>query len=394
MANRSSRSRKGKARSAQTKKPELRAPEVRNGATRQQRRDERSERRERLATTSVNVQLARKRPSGIVGWMTSWLGAAGIVALVAWAGHKLNLWGVAGYPDSLWLYIAIGGLAASPALAYIALGQREVKAWAIQVGSAALGLLIAEQVLGPACPAANCGIVGARGAFSLPGSVLAVLVLATAAAWIGLRMLRRAEYRRPRGQVRTSITATLTTMTMVMLIVSLPIAGVLMLVDGKLRPQTRFAAQAVDDARDYCFPIGARKARLAQRPASYDAASFYASYWVRVAGEKRAMPKGSSLPASYLTSASPSPYEARVTYNTITGETMVACRLLMPGTVATKADLKPTPSQSTPDQLGFSSDNPLRQNVPGGSSPTILIAPKDPAAAAAGAGTTPTINVG
>jgi hypothetical protein len=386
MAQRSSRSRKAKTRSAGTKKAHLRDPQVREGATRQERRSSREKQRAQEAASSSRGPLVRMRPAGLGGGLVLAVGGAIIVALVLAAAWALGRAWVFGYPDSLWLFAAVGAVAAAPAIGFVARRPQDVQLWAAVSGMVALGALAAEISLGPKCPATDCGSVGARGYFGAPLSAIVVAVLALAAWQLGVLTLNRARLSRPRGGVRTTIGAASGALAMLGILTGLPIAGIFLLADISLRVEPSYAQKAFADVRSYCFDLNSPERALALRPVGSDAAPFWTSFYVRLAHDHRGLPGKATLPTNLLKQADPTPYEAEVTYNRDDGSVFVECRMINPTDHATKANLAPIADTNVSQPLGLSTDNPLNANVPGGTSPEILT---NPSAAGAGNSTLP-----
>jgi hypothetical protein len=69
------------------------------------------------------------RPSGVGGVLlmlvVAWIG----VALIAWGALALDRWFQVSYPDSLWLFVAIGVVAVAPAVGRVSRTPRDADAW-------------------------------------------------------------------------------------------------------------------------------------------------------------------------------------------------------------------------------------------------------------------------
>ena len=381
--NRSSRSKKHSRRSSQVKRANLHEPKVIDGKDRVTRRKERETRREREAASNVSLLKVRVRPAGGKGLATILLGTIIICGGVLAAAWGAGRWFVMGYPDTLWLYLAIGMLASSAGVGFIARSMDDVRTWTILTATLASIALIGEIGFGPSCPAAAaCGTVGARGSLGLPLTVC-VIALATAATYgLGRVAFRRAIDRRPAAG-RISLRIALGGMLISSALLGLPVALAVVGTDLALRPEPGFARTArtvsMEDAE--CFPISQAPPRLYARANPVAVSTEWSSFAVgRVHENRHTGADGKRLPASLVSYGEVSPYEAVVTIDNATGDTVsVTCRRLSATAGrATKADAAPLAADK------IKSENPLNPPRPGGSSADILqqpTAPETPAAA-------------
>jgi hypothetical protein len=329
MAQKSSRSKKVKKQ-----------PELRTGGGRSAKAKRSQERQASAVRTTSSGPVVRMRPAGAPGYLfwivMGWLGVAAVLG----AAYYFNRWFVFSYPDSLWLYTAIGGAAVAPALASFARSQRDIDSWLAQTVLVSLGMYVAEYVLGPECPAGgDCAVVGARGSLGLVWSLVIIVGLGVG-AWVLARfMFERARDRRPasgRVKVSTSFFALL----WMLLLIGAPLAAAMTGVDMLTRATPGRAADAADYVENHCLQLGA-SSDLLVRPAPSGIASMWQTFAVRNADEDRpAVGKRNHLPKNWATYDSVLPYEALVSYN---GDEVadLNCRKIDPASGnATAADMQ------------------------------------------------------
>ena len=308
----------------QTKKQEernARAAETRAGRERERDLNERK-----------SGPLLRVRKATALGLVSMFAGAWVLVALIIAAAHWLQAWDIMGYPDTLWLYVAVGGVAVAPVVGRVALRAGDTLAWAVQIGLIALGALIAEAATGPTCTPGNCDTIGARGSYGLFGSVILILAAIAITWWLGRLVYDRVSLSRPRaGRVRYA--AMYVSMLVLGVTIALPVAGTLLALDLWARSAPSIASKAKADVAQYCFDITEPRYQLDVRPYPGSEATFWKSFLVRRASENRATftaaGKSTELPSNWVT-APIQPYEALVTYQTETNTTDVQCRLISP----------------------------------------------------------------
>ncbi|MCW2973164.1 MAG: hypothetical protein JWN72_1437 [Thermoleophilia bacterium] len=335
MAQRSSRSNKKKSRS----KGEVRKqPELRTGGGRAAKAKRTREREQAVTTSTGRGPAVRIRPAGFLGFtlvlVVAYLGVAG----VAFLGRLFDRWDILSYPDSLWLYAAIGMVAVAAGVGRVARGSADADSWGAQALLVPLGMLVAEQLLGPACaPNGDCAAVGARGSFGIVWSIVIVVVLAAITWGIARRSYVAARDRRPhQGRVTYGI-ATLA-MVSTILLLGVPIAAILGGLDIALRKQPKFVADAAKDVEKLCFSFDADP-KLSVRASPDGVDPTWATYAVRNTNERRPGVGGTKLPSNWATLDDVHPYEADISY-TKDGFASVSCRKVDPASGnATKADL-------------------------------------------------------
>lgn len=325
MAQRSSRSKKARGRSAGTNKPELRSSKSRGS----DRAQETTPANRRGRPTPEGPRL-RLRPDGRSGLLVLTLGAWLVALLPIVGGWLLGQWGAFSYPDSLWLYVAIGMVVASVPVAWVARSVRDVNGWVVQAGLVSLGALGAEIVFGPACPPnGDCGAIGARGAWGIVGSLIAIAVLGLAARWIGVAVHRWVEERRPRSGYATAGFA-LRTMLGLGLLAGVPMGITLVAVDAFARDAPALGRQAEDTVGEYCFDLGQRVPELAVRADPVGKQPAWTSFLVRTVEDDRPGIKGQPLPDSIVTADRPTPYEAAISFDSDGDPVDLQCRRVSP----------------------------------------------------------------
>ncbi|MBC7644808.1 MAG: hypothetical protein H7123_06760 [Thermoleophilia bacterium] len=357
--------------------------------------------REREFNERKTGPLLRIRHASPLGLLTMYLGAWLLVGLIVVGAEFLQRWNTMGYPDSLWLYIAIGGVAVAPVVGRVALTARDTLAWAIQIGFVALGALIAEAASGPTCTPGNCDAIGARGTYGPFGAVILVMAAVALTWWFGRLMFDRISLSRPRGG-RVRVSAMYSSMLVLGIVIGLPLAGTLLALGLWARPAPSLASKVKTDVANFCFDITEPRYQLDVRAYPGSEATFWKTFLVRRSAEHRptfnAAGKAAKLPSNWTT-APIQPYEALVTYQTESKTTDVQCRLISPSAGnATTQDANPADSvvndPTAPGTLTspyavppFSADpktqsktpateqNPLSDPLPavgGGGSPNLL----------------------
>lgn len=365
------RSRKrGTKRSSTTKKPELRTAKKNQGETAAQARA----RAARLATERRNRKFQSKRlaakrvrPDGrngaaslqIAGW-----GIVGLTLALAWWTNRL--W-TTDYPDSIWLWVSIGSLLATIAIAYVARVEDDVAVFIRATAAVSVLLLAIEYVTGPKCPPhVHCGTIGARGQFTLPGSLVLIAVFAVA-SWYGGRWLFRFVAKGRPANGYESLGVMWTTVFLTTMVVVVPMLATITGVDVLVRKDPARADDAVALVEDSCFGLS-QPPVLAVRTNPETRSDAWSSYLVRKVGEKRTGLKGKSLGGF---KGDPTPYEAVVDvshYKEVKSPSP-ACRKLNSNEKADKHDYEAVPD----DQLKSS---PLR---PQDAFDTSKITPPPPA---------------
>ncbi len=276
---------------------------------------ERKASRERAARQAKKVAV-RMRPDGRGG--LGWFAAAGwtIVGLILLASLVGDRWFTYGWPDSLWLFIGLGVLAASPAMGWVSQNAADVRFWALQGGLVSMFVLALTVNLGPPCPDGGpCSAVDAWGRYGL-GTSIGMVLIATALSWyVGLVMLRTAEGRRPLGPPKMSRSLMMKGMLWPFVLLTVPVAGVLVSIDSALRPQPAWAQTAIREVQTFCFDDYRAQQSLAVRPDVDGVSTMHVGYLVRRTAESRPLPSNARVKLKVHTSAAPA---AKPGPNTVT----------------------------------------------------------------------------
>lgn len=380
MAQRNSRSKKLKKQ-----------PELRTGGGRTAKAKRAQEREASAVRTTSHGPIVKMRPEGFGGYLflilMGWIGVAAIAA-AAW---YLDRWAVFSYPDSLWLYIAIGGAAVGPAIASYSRSHRDLDAWLLQTVLVSLGAYIAEYYLGPECPkGGDCAVIGARGSLGMIWSLVTIVGLGIG-SWILARLLfNRARDRRP-ATGRVKLATSFFAISWSLLLMGAPLGAAMVGVDMLTRGTPKLAANASTYVENHCLELGASEDLLV-RGAPQGIASMWKTFAVRNGDENRpAARKGQKLPSDWANLKSAYPYEALVSYND--GEVVdLNCRKVDPGSGnAVPADLEantPASNALDPQTVGsqffpqFYTQGPKKPSTDA-AKPAVKPAAKKPAAAAA-----------
>lgn len=347
MAQRSSRSKKSRGRARGTRNDVRKQPELRTGGGRTAKAQRAQEREAAGARSATQGPLIRMRPAGFGGLLLVLVIALIVVAGVVAAGVWLDRTNELSYPDSLWLYASIGMVAVAWAIGRVARRKGDTNLWAALTLLVPLGMLVAEQVLGPDCPTGgSCSAIGARGSLGFPGSIALVVGLALLAWAIARVAYRRALDRRPaQGRVRYGAAAVATLGSA--LLIGAPVAAAGVGLDIALRDTPDLASRAGDDVAKYCFDLGDDPS-LEVRGAPDGVYEGWTTFAVRRAHETRPGVGGAKLPSDWTELGSAYPYEAIIAYSE--GDVAaLSCRRVAPDAGnATKADLKPNKPESNP----------------------------------------------
>lgn len=332
----------GKSRSSATKKPELRA------SGRAARVAERRKARPAATVAGLPINIRPNSPGGLVTVLGFGFAAVAAFAVVMWL---LNRWWVLAQPDSLWWMISLGAIGAAPAVGYVARnnavadsvdgrarGDRtDVLTWVWwSTGVATIAFLVEHVASYPCQNAWQCTATGARGSFTVPGS-LAVIAVCAAVTWFVGNFLYRmsAKGRPPKGRETKAIA--LRAMTLIWLGVGVPILALLLIVDLYARTEPQRANRAISVAEQKCFGLLDTPPNLVARPYGQIVSNQWSTYLVRRANETR-KDVGKKKPEW---KGEPNMYEAVIAVAGRDDSTpsAVHCRLLDEGT-ATKADYK------------------------------------------------------
>ena len=256
------------------------------------------------------------RPAGAAGVLALYVCGLVIVAAALAGGAGLHLWNTYGTFDSVWLYVAIGGSIAAPAIGYVARSARDVQAWVALTTLAAVGFLIYDIVVGPSCPkGGDCGTVGAWGAFGIPASGFLIALLALGGWYLGTRLWQWADERRnPNGRTRVFTMAV--GVLWIALIVGVPLGATVIAADALLRPYPKYSRDAILAVNEFCYSLDQKPGNLEVRPSPQGLNTQWATYLVRQANETRPALKGAKLPGGWHdANAAPYPYEAVVAFD-------------------------------------------------------------------------------
>lgn len=342
MAQRSSR-KKSRARSAE-KKPELRKSRGPEAAT--EKAAARAAKQQAGPKRPAGGPRQRIRPEGSRGALVLAFGGWIVVLATAMLGLVLHRWNLYSSIDGLWLYVAIGTLAAAVPVGYIARTTQDVTFWVAQGGLVSLALYVAEVVLGPACaPGAHCGFLSTYDVTGLLSAMLTFAALLVASLWIGGRTFRVVRERRSTGGRTSAITA-LVSLMLVGLFVGMPLAAILIGIDVAARRAPGLAQQAKVAASD-CFALDEPSFAVSVRPDPTARSSAWTTFLVHRTHEDRKLTDGKrATSATFAGDAPTNPYEAVAIYNHTpeTGEPgfVVDCRRISPSAgSATKHDTEP-----------------------------------------------------
>lgn len=324
------------------------------------------------------------RPAGR-GGMALMLGVAAVIVLcVVLVGLALGRWDAFGYPDTLWLYVAIGFAVAAPAVGRVSRGPLDPDVWALLAVVVPTGLFVAEAIFGPGCPiGADCSTVGARGSL---GTVLSLVVIALLAAicWVLARWMYGAAIKRRPASGRTNAKITALAMLTLLLFPGTVVAAALIGTDLLVRDTPGLAESATRQVEQDCFDIG-ESPDLVARSAPEGYGTVWRTFAVRNAGEDRkgvrndpkpapakatgkdagagtvkdstkrpAKPTYEPLPDDWSTLAYVHPYEATVSFNGDGEPVHVTCRKVAGGQ-AVQDDLvtdEPDSNPMSPKTIG------------------------------------------
>lgn len=319
MAKRTNRTGKGKRKQ----------PELRTGGGRAAKAA-RSRAREAAVTRNAHAGPAvRMRPAGPLGFAWMLLLAWAVVALVAYLALRFDRWNQLSYPDSAWLFVAIGALVVAPAAGRLSRSTTDTDAWALQALLVPGGLLAAEVLLGPACPnGGRCETIGARGTFGLVGSIVVVALLALLTWGLTRWQYRSAAARRPvHGRVRYHLV--LTTMVGMLVFPGMLLAAAGIGADMLVRDTPSLVSEAADEVAQECFDLDASPDLLVRAaPAGYNPA--WATFAVRNDDERRPGIGKKGLPDDWANLDVVYPYEATVSFNADGDVVSITCRKVSP----------------------------------------------------------------
>jgi hypothetical protein len=288
------------------------------------------------------------RPSGAGGMLVMLAVAWIAVALIAWGALVLDRWNQVSYPDSLWLFVAIGVVAVAPAVGRVSRTPRDADAWGAQALLVPTALVVVETLTGPGCPTGgSCAAIGARGSLGVPGTIL-VIALAAVSAWGLARWQQRvAEDKRPQhARVRGGATALF--MVTLMVFPGSVIAVGLVGLDLWLRSMPSLVASASTEVERECYGLlDAPTLAVRTAPAGYNPA--WTTFAVRRADESRPGIDKKPLPSDWANLDEVYPYEATVSFNRDGELVTLSCRLIGPASGnAIADDLESTEPDSNP----------------------------------------------
>lgn len=288
------------------------------------------------------------RPAGIGGVLFTQVLAWAGVALVCWAAWMLGRWYVVSYPDSLWLFVAIGVVAVAPAVGRVGRTSRDADAWGIEALVVTGALLAATIVLGPSCPTGgDCATIGVHGSLGTLLSVLVVLLAALAAWGLARWQQRSAEFKRP-GAGRVSYGSTLAVMLGMFVFPGALVGAAFIGLDMLARSTPALARTAAVEVERECYGLTAAP-DLAVRAAPNGYNPQWTTFAVRRSSESRPGVDGKDLDVTWATLDRVHPYEATVSFSADGQLVGVTCRKVGPGTGnAVKADEAASPPDSNP----------------------------------------------
>ena len=323
MAQRNSRKGGGK-----TKK----RPELRTGGGRAAKA-ERAAQRQRAAERDAggNSPIIRMRPAGVGGVLVVQLVAWLAIAAFAWGALQLDRWNQLSYPDSLWLYLSIGTVAAAAAVGRVARTVVDADVWGLEALLVPTVAFILIEVAGPGCPTGgSCAAIGARGSLGLIWSIV-VLVVAALAAWGLARWQYRAAAAGRPHQGRVRATSTVWLMFWLLLFPGALIAAGLGALDLWLRDTPKLVAAAKTEVERECYGLAAAPA-LSARPSPNGYNPDWTTFAVRRTNESRPGIGKKSLPDDWANLGYVHPYEAVVSFSADGQVVGVSCRKVGPGT--------------------------------------------------------------
>jgi hypothetical protein len=267
----------------------------------------------------------RVRPEGFLGGLIQHLCAWLAVGAVVWVAFGLDRWNTISYPDSLWLFIAIGSLVAAPGLGYVARSMGDCWLWAFTTLVVATTLLVLEYIVGPTCPSDSCAAVGARGQYHVWGSLLIVFgafVLDLVLGALSFRISRK--HRKMNGFIAHRVTAG--TSIFAFVLVGLPLAAAMVGGDAWARTEPGNARLAKTTVEQECFDFDENVPDLALRPSPSGRSSSWSDYAVGRAHESRNHVGKNTRITSADKDADASPYEAVVSINSADDVAFLSCR--------------------------------------------------------------------
>lgn len=351
MAQRKSRSTRGKGR---------KQPELRTGGGRTAKSERSRHRQAAVAQSAPTGPAVRMRPAGPAGYAFILLFAWAGVAAVVLGALYLDRWNTVDYPDSLWLFAAIGVVAVAPAVGRVARRGADGDAWGVQALLVPVGLFVAEVIAGPDCPnGATCDAIGARGWLGLYGSI-ALLIVAAVVAWLLARwMYRSAASRRPaQGRVRYGIVAG--AMVGLLVLPGSVLAAALVGADLLMRDTPGLVNDAAQQVEEECYGLSdAPDLTVRAAPQGYN--PDWTTFAVRRSSESRPAVGADRLPSDWVGLDDVHPYEATVSYNSSGEVVTLACRRVGPNSGnATAADLE----QAEPESNALDSKQTGREFLP------------------------------
>ncbi len=340
MAQRNSRKGGGK-----TKK----RPELRTGGGRAAKA-ERAARRQRDAEREAggNSPLVRMRPAGAGGMLAmqlvAWLG----IAALAWGALQLDRWGQLSYPDSLWMYLSFGTVAAAAAVGRVSRTIVDADVWGLESLLVPGIAFVATEIVGPGCPTGgSCAAIGARGSLGLVWSIVLLLVAAVAAWGLARWQFRAASANRP-GQGRVRYLTMASTMFWLFVFPGSVFAASLTGLDLWLRDTPSLVAAAEREVERECYGLSAAPA-LSVRPSPDGYNPDWTTFAVRRTNESRPGIGKKPLPDDWANLDYVHPYEAIASFSADGQVVGVTCRKIGPGTGnAVAEDLEQAEIDSNP----------------------------------------------
>jgi hypothetical protein len=323
-------------------------PELRTGGGRTAKAERAMQRERQVERGPGGGPLIRIRPAGIGGMLAWQLTAWAIVALLLWGAWMLDRWNVLGYPDSMWLFTAIGIVTVAPAVGRVARTERDADAWGVLSILVPGGIFVAQLFVGPSCPVGgDCAVIGARGSLGMLGSIAVLLVIAVASWGLARWQYRSGSWRRP-GSGRVRYHAMLVAMLALVVLPGSAIAASLVGMDILLRKTPTLVPVAEREIERECYRL-ATAPELAVRASPTGYNPLWRTFAVRRANETRPGIEGARIPDRWATYDQVHPYEATVSFDANGQVVNVTCGMIGPGAGnVTAADLEQQPPVSNP----------------------------------------------
>lgn len=310
------------------------------GPSTQERREARKAEKARLRDMEAREgqDVIRYRPYGFMGAVAMYaLGWFFVGATLAF-GLVFGQWGYLGYLDSAWLYIALGGVVASPAVGFVARSQRDVTIWGVQAIGVALAALVYERLWGPTCgPDGVCAALGAQGEWRAIGVAIVMAIAFALMMSIGGLIQGWVSDRRPAGSGRTRYVSAVFAMIGAFALIGAPVLAAAMVLDTTTRTGPSAADLAESEVGIECFDFTEQLPDFVLRPHPQPHNPQSLVFLVGIDGDKRKNVEGKRI-SSGERNAGPTPYEAVVLIAPDGAVMQVICSFIHPS----KEQVEPT----------------------------------------------------